>query len=147
MWLPREDNAGPVGIWCWPPRGWFAGSNTPSWRLRERLLCRSGVRLFYGCFLVIEAHGGTWFRTPCPIVVRSRRAGRTANLCRSSREESCFQGMRVNIPRIAVGVVAGRNCLQGDRSVCRSTVVRIFICVTCPAMQVSTCVFGKTRLF
>ena len=22
---------------------------------------------FYGCFLVIEAHGGTWFRTPCPI--------------------------------------------------------------------------------
>ena len=24
------------------------------------------VRLFYGCFLVIEARGGTWFRTPCP---------------------------------------------------------------------------------
>ena len=20
--------------------------------------------VFYGCFLVIEAHGGTWFRTP-----------------------------------------------------------------------------------
>ena len=30
------------------------------------------VVFFYGCFLVIEAHGGTWFRTPCPIVVRSR---------------------------------------------------------------------------
>ena len=29
-------------------------------------------RLFYGCFWVIEAHGRTWFRTPCPIVVRSR---------------------------------------------------------------------------
>ena len=27
---------------------------------------------FYGCFWVIEAHGGTWFRTPCPIIVRSR---------------------------------------------------------------------------
>ena len=24
------------------------------------------VGCFYGCFLVIEAHGGTWFRTPCP---------------------------------------------------------------------------------
>ena len=24
---------------------------------------------FYGCFLVIEAHGGTWFRTPCPMQV------------------------------------------------------------------------------
>ena len=32
---------------------------------------RQGLRseatvLFNGCFLVIEAHGGTWFRTPCP---------------------------------------------------------------------------------
>ena len=26
----------------------------------------------YGCFLVIEARGGTWFRTPCHVVVRSR---------------------------------------------------------------------------
>ena len=28
--------------------------------------------VFTVVFLVIEAHGGTWFRTPCPIVVRSR---------------------------------------------------------------------------
>ena len=31
-----------------------------------------GTVVFYGCFLVIGAHGGTWFRTPCPTVVRSR---------------------------------------------------------------------------
>ena len=24
------------------------------------------LRLFYGCFLMIEAHGGRCFRTPCP---------------------------------------------------------------------------------
>lgn len=35
--------------------------------------CRSPTYgCFYGCFSVIEAHRGTWFRTPCPIVVRSR---------------------------------------------------------------------------
>ena len=28
--------------------------------------------VFYGCFLVIEAQGGTWFRTPCPNSQRSR---------------------------------------------------------------------------
>ena len=35
------------------------------------------LRLFYGYFLVIEAHGGTWFRTPCPIAycVRCQRCG------------------------------------------------------------------------
>ena len=26
----------------------------------------AAVVVFYGCFLVIEARGGTWFRTPCP---------------------------------------------------------------------------------
>ena len=31
-----------------------------------------GVLIFTVFFLVIEARGGTWFRTPCPIVVRSR---------------------------------------------------------------------------
>jgi len=59
------------------------------------VLSQDKTRMFYGCsykchlsgddrrnsrvavvftvvFLVIEAHGGTWFRTPCPIVVRSR---------------------------------------------------------------------------
>ena len=35
-----------------------------------------------GSFLVIEAHGGTWFRTPCPIVVRSRpQCDRTGTRC------------------------------------------------------------------
>ena len=32
----------------------------------EQSGCGYNRRLFYGCFLVIEAHGGTWFRTPCP---------------------------------------------------------------------------------
>ena len=31
-----------------------------------------GYGCFYDCFLVIEAHGGRCFRTPCPIVVRNR---------------------------------------------------------------------------
>ena len=31
-----------------------------------------GHGCFCGCFFVIEAHGGTWFQTPCPVVVRSR---------------------------------------------------------------------------
>ena len=42
---------------------------------REYSCGRLFLRLFFGggcCFLVIEARGGTWFRTPCPIVVRSR---------------------------------------------------------------------------
>ena len=30
---------------------------------------RLGRPVLYGCFLVIEAHGGTWFRTLCPIVM------------------------------------------------------------------------------
>ena len=49
-----------------------------------KVSCDLGFRLRYtvfvffnGCFLVIEARGGTWFRTPCPystvvLVVRSR---------------------------------------------------------------------------
>ena len=28
--------------------------------------CVVAAGCFYGCFLVIEARGGTWFRTPCP---------------------------------------------------------------------------------
>ena len=31
-----------------------------------------GAVVFYGCFFVIEAHGGRCFRTPRPIVVRGR---------------------------------------------------------------------------
>ena len=43
------------GSWCYHVHDWF---------LRQ---C-----FFTVVFLVIEVRGGTWFRTPCPIVVRSR---------------------------------------------------------------------------
>ena len=48
------------------------GTGSRSLRLLHLTPCFDSVRLFYGCFLVIEAHGGRCFRTPCPIVVRSR---------------------------------------------------------------------------
>ena len=44
----------------------------PSPKVFLQLLCCSVYGCFYGCFLVIEAQGGTWFRTPCPNYQRSR---------------------------------------------------------------------------
>ena len=35
-------------------------------RCRQRSCPRIAYGCFYGCFSVIEAQGGTWFRTPCP---------------------------------------------------------------------------------
>ena len=44
--------------------------HTTSARSRSNTSCTG--RGCYGCFLVIEAQGGTWFRTPCPNSQRSR---------------------------------------------------------------------------
>ena len=42
---------------------------SPLYQTARLWLC---LRLFWGNFLVIEARGGTWFRTRCPNVARSR---------------------------------------------------------------------------
>ena len=64
-------------------------------------------------FLVIEARGGTWFRTPCPIVVRSRSKCQRFGL---------FLGPIPLLPEISripatyrVGVEVSVYCLQKRR--------------------------------
>ena len=72
--------------------------------------------------MVIEAHGGTWFRTPCPIVVRSR-----SNICSYGSSPCCLAYPRIHLSckrslnRRTIGAAGGNDvqcCWWNDVKYC-----------------------------
>ena len=91
-------------------------------QLAGSAVCMGVLVFFYGCFLVIEAHGGTWFRTPCPncpTVQDSRNDAATVYAPRSSTRPAWWSHGRGRVRRVAKRVA--KRVAGGDTTSAAST--------------------------